>query len=173
MSPTKKLTSKERRFVTAYLNEAAGNGSKAAVLAGYAKGSARITASRLLTKAHIQAALANVRDAMAREVATADAIVKTRVMSGEEALERLSLYARADIRKILDPNDPLAKLDDATALTIKTIRPGRYGRTVELHDAMRATELLAKAGGKLKEIVQVESLEQLIEQSMSARGAAA
>src|SRR5689334_12942658 len=47
------LSERERRFVEAYMGEAAGNGTKAAILAGYSKKAARGQAARLLTKAHI------------------------------------------------------------------------------------------------------------------------
>lgn len=60
MSFPKKLTPKERRFVTAYIGEAAGNGTKAAILAGYAKKSAAVTASQLLRKPNIAAELTKV-----------------------------------------------------------------------------------------------------------------
>lgn len=45
--------------MAAYRGEAAGNGTKAAVLAGYARVSAAVMASRLLRKANVQAEIAN------------------------------------------------------------------------------------------------------------------
>ena len=47
-----KLTLKEEKFCLEYVKN--GNGAKAATLAGYAEKSARVTASKLLTKANIQ-----------------------------------------------------------------------------------------------------------------------
>lgn len=50
------LSERERRFVEAYMGQAAGNGTEAARLAGY-KGNAKVLgvqASRLLAKANIQ-----------------------------------------------------------------------------------------------------------------------
>jgi phage terminase small subunit len=52
------LTEKERRFIEAFMGPCAGNGTKAAIAAGYGKGGAHVRASRLLRKAKIQAALA-------------------------------------------------------------------------------------------------------------------
>lgn len=49
--------------------EAAGNGAKAAELAGYAKNSAKVTASRLLTKPNVKAAV----EARRREIEEAAA----------------------------------------------------------------------------------------------------
>lgn len=60
------LSERERRFVDAYMGAAAGNGTEAARLAGYA-GKAetlKVQASRLLTKANVQAAIAERRAAL-------------------------------------------------------------------------------------------------------------
>ena len=57
----KPLTERERRFVDAYIGEAAGNGARAAILAGYARGSAKVTASRLLTRANVRVSLEQKR----------------------------------------------------------------------------------------------------------------
>jgi hypothetical protein len=61
------LTSKQRRFVQAYLQH--GNGAQAAREAGYSPKAAKEQATRLLTYAHVQAAL---RDARHRAQAQAD-----------------------------------------------------------------------------------------------------
>ena len=54
----KKLNKKQERFCTFYSQTL--NGQKSAELAGYAKGSARITASKLLTQANIKAKIAEL-----------------------------------------------------------------------------------------------------------------
>ncbi len=59
----KNLSEKERRFVEAYMGEAAGNGAEAARLAGYAISSARQTADRLMSKADIKAAISKRQEA--------------------------------------------------------------------------------------------------------------
>lgn len=51
----KPLTFKEREFCEYYTADSRGNGSKAAIKAGYAVKSAKVTASRLLTKANVKA----------------------------------------------------------------------------------------------------------------------
>jgi hypothetical protein len=57
------LSERERRFVEAFMGPAKGNGAAAARIAGYANRSARVTASRLLTKANIRRAIeARVQD---------------------------------------------------------------------------------------------------------------
>jgi len=74
MAPNK-LTLKEQRFVDAYLGSAGGNGVQAARLAGYqqTEKALRVTASRLLAKANIQAAVAlRVRRQAKQAILTAD-----------------------------------------------------------------------------------------------------
>lgn len=80
-----KLTFKERRFVNAYLGSAAGNGVKAARLAGYqqTEKALRVTASRLLAKANIRAA---VSARAARET-------KASILTADERDEILSAIA--------------------------------------------------------------------------------
>jgi len=56
MPKVKGLTPKEAMFIIAYVNNGF-NGQKACEKAGYAKKSARITASKLLTKSNIKTAL--------------------------------------------------------------------------------------------------------------------
>lgn len=57
------LTSKEERFCYEYVLHL--NGAKAATLAGYAKNSARITASKLLTKSNIKERIQHMKDNLA------------------------------------------------------------------------------------------------------------
>jgi phage terminase small subunit len=72
MTKERKLTPKERAFVLAYVGRAAGNGSAAASLAGYAKKSSHVTASKLLRKPNIAAAIEKlVRSRESEELASA------------------------------------------------------------------------------------------------------
>lgn len=171
MAVAHKLTDKEARFVHAFLGDAAGNAAKAAEIAGYAKSSAKVTACRLLKKEHIKLALVSERANQVSQVLQSDQILKERVMTGDEALERLTLFARGDIGQILGPDDPLSKLPADVRATIKAVRYNQYGRNIELYDAMKATELMAKAGGKLiekHEITGKISLEDVLEASRTA-----
>lgn len=84
MSSKKTLSPKERRFVDAYLGSANGVGSKAAIAAGYAKGSARVTASQLLTKPNVAKAVLE-RQAKEEQASIANA---------QERDERLSKIVR-------------------------------------------------------------------------------
>lgn len=68
-----KLTERERRFVEAYMGPAAGNGTKAAQMAGYGKNAntSHALASRLLRKVTVAAAIAE-RVERAEKAAVAD-----------------------------------------------------------------------------------------------------
>lgn len=71
MASSKPLSERERRFVDAYMGEAAGNGTEAARAAGYT-GSAKVLqvqGSRLLSKAIVKDAIE-----VARQAATDEAI---------------------------------------------------------------------------------------------------
>lgn len=139
----------ELLFVEAYCGVANFRAAKAYEIAGYKTtgAAARANASRMLTKERIAAAIA------ARLGARVKAL---RIMDGDEALEGISTLARSDIRKVFPPNSWVAKLPDEVAATIKTIRPGKHGYTIELYPKDHALEVMAKVAGRLKDVVKVE-----------------
>lgn len=136
--PLEPLTYRQRMFVGYYAGEAKGNGTEAARLAGY--GSPRVEASRLLTNANIQAAIA------ARTAAVA--------MPQDEVLARISDIASADLGPALkftrhgEPSLDLRVLRKL-GLThlIKEIRHTLHGTTIKFHDPLRAVELLGRYHG--------------------------
>ena len=73
---------RHQAFIAAYLGEAHGNATRAAITAGYSERTARQQGSRLLSNVDIQAALA---ERMTEAGMTAD-----------QAIERLSWYARQE-----------------------------------------------------------------------------
>jgi hypothetical protein len=98
MPKLKGLSIKQQKFIDAYLGPAAGNGSKAAQLAGY-RGSPqtlKAIASENLTKPYI-----------AREI---EKCLRT-VMTGETVLEELSELARAVCSEPVRVTDKLKALD--------------------------------------------------------------
>ncbi len=102
-------------------------------------------AARVLSRDRVQRALEALRaEVLARRIESA-------VMDGEEAMERITRFGRADIGLVLGPEDPLSRLPESIRLCIKSVRETKYGRVIELHDALRANEDLAKAAGRLKE----------------------
>ncbi len=98
---TAKLTPKQARFVEEYLVDL--NATQAAIRAGYATGSARITASRLLAKANIAAAIAEEQQARSKRTGvTIDRVV-----------QELALVAFADMGTylVLDGESTTVRLD--------------------------------------------------------------
>jgi hypothetical protein len=100
---------------------------------------ARSNACKLLAKDRVSAAIA---------ARLAQRIERLSIMGGDEALEHITVIARADIGKVLDPED---RWRSSPTMCGPPSQPsGRtYGRIIELHDSMRAAELLAKAAGRL------------------------
>lgn len=136
----KALTPNEALFVLEYRKDR--NATRAyRTVYGCSQKSAEANGTRLIRKARVTAAIAELEADRAKAL----------IMDGDEALQRISLYGRADIGKVLDPSDRLAQLPDEARLLIKTVRDTRYGRVIELHDALRASEIMAKAAGRLKE----------------------
>lgn len=136
------LPPKHRLFVEHYCGDAAFDASLAYELAGFepSKGNA----SRLRRSLEVSAAIEERVAAMALKARGA-------IATDEEILARSTQRARGDIRKLFHADDPIAKLPDEVASTIKAITPTRYGRRIELYDAHRDDELLLKVSGKLTE----------------------
>lgn len=176
---TVNLSEREARFVDAYIGEAAGNGTEAARLAGY-KGSAsvlKVQASRLLTRANVQAALAERRKA---QIASAD-------LSAARVLEELRRLAFSDIGVLFDDAGNLRPLHQLTPeqraciagveVVIKNAKAGD-GQTDTVHkikvwDKPRSLEMLAKHFALLTEVVRVEDEQGRIATLLAGRKRAA
>ena len=124
-----------------------GNMAEAYRIAGYKGG--RHDAARFFRRPKLKRAVAAH---MARLIA-----------SGDEALARLTLYLRADIRRAFPQDKWLAGLPDEVAFAIKSVTPTKFGRRVEFHDPLRSAQLLAISAGRLKQTVEVEhTLEDIV-----------
>src|SRR5688572_11902551 len=134
------LSPRELLFVEAYCGVANFNATKAYEMAGYRSSDAN--ACRLIGKDRVS-------QAVAAKVASRAQLLQ--VMDGDEALGRITEFARADIRLLFPEDHPYRRLPDAVARSIKAVTPNRYGTRIELYDALKANELMAKASGKLKE----------------------
>jgi hypothetical protein len=98
------MNEKRRRFVEAYLTDAAGNATKAAEIAGYSPKTARQIGSRLLTYADVRQAVdARSKALAARADMTADkwaaevdsmAFAKVEVIEARDKLKALELRAK-------------------------------------------------------------------------------
>ena len=147
------LRARERRFVEEYLVDL--KGEAAAIRAGYPPKNARSQASRLSTKANIQAALeAGYKERQARTRITADSTVRA-----------IACLAHSDIRKFYDANGdllPIHSLPDDLAACIASIEVVKRnftsgdGKTelvwkIKLWNKPQALELLGRHQGLFRE----------------------
>lgn len=133
--------SKEQRFLAEYFHDF--NGTQAAIRAGYSERSARQIASRLLSKANIARAIKEH--------------ISERVMSADEVLYRLAVIARGTIEPFITAGNAIdLKSPDAVASLglVRSFQEGteKVGAKLELHDALKALEMLGKANGALSNL---------------------
>jgi phage terminase small subunit len=122
------LTTKQERFVLAYIGEARFNAAKAARMAGYAERSAHVEGHRLLRNADIAA---RVKDLLSTQSITAEAV-----------LTELADIATADWRDFIK-----IKTDRKTGEEIEV--------NMDLGAKVKSLELLAKAHGLLTDRLDV------------------
>lgn len=150
------LSPRELVFVEAFCGAAQFRAAKAYELAGYKTtgASSRASASRMLTRERVAAAIA------ARLGARVKAL---RIMDGDEALEGISTIGRSDIRKVFPKTHWIAQLPDEVAFSIKAVTPTKHGHRIELYPKDHALETMAKVAGRLKDTLKVEhSLEDVM-----------
>ena len=102
------MTEKQKRFCDEYLIDC--NATQAAIRAGYTKGSARVTGTKLLTNANIRAYIDEQLKRMHSEkIADGEEVLKylTAVMRGEHTEQVLQLIG--DGRQKISNNDVSAK----------------------------------------------------------------
>lgn len=105
VAPNGELTPRQRKFVDAYLIN--GNGAQAAIQAGYSRGSAKVTASRLLTDANVQAALQQAQQEAARSAGVTHARI----------IQELAKLAFTDITQVVSWKGRRLTLKDSADLT--------------------------------------------------------
>lgn len=86
VNETRPLNEREKIFCREYVKQ--GNGQQSAIKAGYAKNSARITASKLLTRANVKQEIARLSEK--RE--------KKAIMDANEVMELYSAIARGEVK---------------------------------------------------------------------------
>lgn len=152
----KKLTFKEQGFVDAYVGVARGNGTKAAVMAGYSQKTAAEIAYENLRKPHIQAAISKrvSEYAMSPEevlAAYADIARNASIVPLLELALR-NQHGKAVSRPYIELLDedgnikPEARFIKSMKLTTNT-KAEEDTVAVELHDPMAALDRLAKYHG--------------------------
>lgn len=140
----KPLNKREELFVFEYVKHF--HATKAAQLAGYSPDNERaaaVQASRMLRKANISRAIKE--------------FVATRAMSAEEVLDRLARIARGTIEPFITTGNAInLKTAEAEADIglVRSFQEGtdKVGAKLELHDSLKALELLGKANGALSNL---------------------
>ena len=105
------LNERERRFIEAFMGEAAGNATEAAKIAGYSHKTARQIGSRLLSKVDIQEAISNRQVVRERD---SD-------VSAAQVIREMARIGFSDIRKLFREDGGLKAfkdLDDETAAAL-------------------------------------------------------
>jgi phage terminase small subunit len=157
-----KLRTRVQSFVLYYLNSFDGktfNGALAARQAGYAAHTARITAAQLLQKPNVKSAVSELKakifDSPQIKAAT------EKIASAQEVAEYLTQVLRGDIGQVAEWNDGGLSFNSTSEgmpeesrrlikkITVKekTSPKGDFTEVqtaVELHDPVRAAELLGK-----------------------------
>lgn len=140
--PAAALTARQEAFVREYLTDL--NATQAAIRAGYAKGSANVTAHRLLMNANVAA-----------EIAKHQAQRSSRLdITADKVIAELAKIGFADIRDVVrwgdtvtdedgDPIHGLAllasdRISDNTAAAIAEISETTTGLKIKLHDKRAA-----------------------------------
>lgn len=169
------LNDRQERFCQAYVFECRGNGTEAAIRAGYSENrkSAGEHASRLSRNVKIRARIAELkkerlaasgwdrdmlRDTCIEElvgIATSrltDFVNLSPDRKNPKRQEILNeLAARHGGQTLLDFGDlvvtPTDTLTDAEAGALKSVKQGKYGPEIELHDRIAAIKLLAEIAG--------------------------
>jgi phage terminase small subunit len=138
------LSVEERVFALAYLANGF-NGTKAylTMKPDVKSNTAATEAWKLLRKPEIAAFIA----------ASQDKAWKGLQMSGDEALARVALDARADVRELFDDNGrrlPVHKFPDSIANSIESIEVKRGSFKVKLASKSAARRVILEQTGKLK-----------------------
>lgn len=84
--------------------------------------------------------------------------LKALEMDGDEALRRMALIARVDIRQLYDEAGelkPVHEWPDELALAVKAIEPGQHGTRVKFDSRLAALELVARADGKFTHKIEL------------------
>lgn len=148
---TAKLNLRQERFVVAYLEH--GNGTRAAIEAGYSAKTAEQGARQLLRKTNIAEAIDRRRAKLMEKLE----------ITTEDVLKRYERWAGFDLRKLYDADGklkPIRDLDEETAAGIAEIdivkkSGGETIQRVKLVDRLGANNSLARCLGMFRDRVEL------------------
>lgn len=158
-SGTEELSERERRFVEAYMGEAAGNATKAAELAGYSARTARQIGSRLLSKVDIQQVIYQ-RQQVRAEKSDVDAALVIRELARLGFSNVQGLFTDgSQLRDIGELTEDMARaVASVEVVRRRTEEKGveEYLHKIKLWDKNSALEKIAKCLGMYAETVRHE-----------------
>ena len=154
------LTDKQRSFCREYLVDL--NATQAAIRAGYTKNAAKVTASKLLTKANVQLEIKKLMDERnTRTNITADDVIRQLARIAFMDIKDFVEWGVEERNEIIDRDEDdnpiiekvqsefvrLKAAQQIDGTLVQSIKMTKYGMAVEFPDRMRAMEMLAKHTG--------------------------
>jgi len=148
---SKEPSDKEKRFVIEYLRDY--NGTAAAIRAGYSENGAHVQAYQLLHRDRVRKAI----DEHEKDLSTRFLVTRERLM------KEMSIAGYADMADYVDVENGEVNIKDFKDLppqitrAIKKVgysqRTGKF--TLELHDGLKAKELMGKEIGMFKDKMEL------------------
>ena len=134
-----RLTEKQKRFVEEYLLDL--NATQAAIRAGYSEKTAQEQSSRLLSNVMVQEAVQKaVADRSARTEITQDAVLRELAAIGfSRATDFAKITANGCVKLT-----PTVLLSDEQQRAVASIKKGKYGVELRLHDKLGALQLIGR-----------------------------
>lgn len=134
-----RLTEKQKRFVEEYLVDL--NATQAAIRAGYSEKTAQEQSSRLLSNVMVQEAVQKaVADRSARTEITQDAVLRELAAIGfSRATDFAKITANGCVKLT-----PTVLLSDEQQRAVASIKEGKYGVELRLHDKLGALQLIGR-----------------------------
>lgn len=129
------FTGLQTAFINAYVGEAKFNKTEAARIAGYAG-----NGNTLAQIGHKLVRIGKIGDEI-------KARLQANAMSADELLRHLGNQARVETEEYYSDDgsfDLTQFKKDGHIGLIKTIRPGKYGSTIEFHDKLKSQELIGR-----------------------------
>lgn len=147
---------RQRQFCIEFIVD--NNGTQAAIRAGYAENSARQTAAKLLSKANIQAAIAELKkEQEARTIGDADKVIHELALIAFSDIKKYVSWAPEERVVGVDPNGRPVKVKvdsihllpstDVDGRVIQEVSQTQHGLKIKLHNKVEALKMLGEHFG--------------------------
>lgn len=147
---------RQRRFCVEFIKD--NNGTKAAIRAKYSENSARQTAAKLLSKANIQAAIAELKkEQEARTIGDADKVIHELALIAFSDIKKYVSWAPEERVVGVDPNGRPVKTmvdcihllpsDEVDGRVVQEVSQTQHGLKIKLHNKVEALKMLGEHFG--------------------------